>query len=112
AVLARAVQVQPAARVTETPAAATPLVGASPAMLGVWKAIGRAASSRVPVLITGESGVGKELVARAIHDHGATGRPFVAVNLPALPSALVESELFGHERGAFTGAMTRRGGRF
>ena len=92
------------------------LIGASAPMLHVWKAIGRAAASDVPVLITGESGVGKELVARAIHDAGAApGKPpraFVAVNLAALPPTLVESELFGHEKGAFTGASTRREGRF
>jgi len=111
AVLARAVKTQPAARVAE-PAPGGPLVGASPAMLGVWKSIGRSASSRVPVLITGESGVGKELVARAIHEHAHPDRPFVAVNLAALPPSLVESELFGHERGAFTGAVAKREGRF
>lgn len=89
------------------------LIGSSPRMLEVWKAIGRAAASDAPVLITGESGVGKELVARAVHDHGARrGEPFVAVNIAALPSTLVESELFGHEKGSFTGANARREGRF
>ncbi len=89
------------------------LIGSSARMLAVWKAIGRAASSAVSILITGESGTGKELVARAIHEHGARkGAPFVAVNIAALPSTLVESELFGHERGAFTGAAARREGRF
>jgi two-component system, NtrC family, response regulator AtoC len=89
------------------------LIGSSARMLAVWKAIGRAASSAVSVLITGESGTGKELVARAIHEHGARkGAPFVAVNIAALPPTLVESELFGHERGAFTGATQRREGRF
>jgi two-component system response regulator AtoC len=111
AILERAVRVQSAAPVTQ-PATATPLVGASPAMLGVWKAIGRAAASRVPVLVTGESGTGKELVARAIHDHAHRERPFVAVNVAALPPSLVETELFGHEKGAFTGAVARREGRF
>jgi DNA-binding NtrC family response regulator len=89
------------------------LVGSSAAMVGIWKLIGRAAASTAPVLITGETGVGKELVACAIHDYSvrAEGR-FVAVNLAALPPTLLESELFGHEKGAFTGATSRRAGRF
>jgi DNA-binding NtrC family response regulator len=89
------------------------LIGTSAAMLGVWKLIGRAAASTAPVLITGETGTGKELVARAIHAYsGRAGDPFVAINLAALPPTLIESELFGHERGAFTGATARRAGRF
>jgi DNA-binding NtrC family response regulator len=94
-------------------ASAGDLVGTSAAMLAVWKLIGRAAGSDAPVLITGETGTGKELVARAIHTYSARAqRPFVAVNLAALPPTLIESELFGHERGAFTGATARRNGRF
>ncbi len=89
------------------------LIGSSARMLAVWKAIGRAAVSSVSVLVTGESGTGKELVAHAIHEHGPRkGKPFLAVNIAALPPTLVESELFGHEKGAFTGAAGRREGRF
>ena len=110
--IARAVRAPAPARV-DSAEGDVGFVGSSPAMLEVWKAIGRAAVSNAPVLITGESGVGKELVARAIHEHGDRHKePFVAVNIAALPSGLVESELFGHERGAFTGASNRREGRF
>ena len=85
----------------------------SPAMQEVFRAIGRLAQSNVTVLITGESGTGKELVARALHQHGSRARgPFVALNTAAIPKDLLEAELFGHERGAFTGANANRRGRF
>ncbi len=113
AVVARASGSRRLSPASAPPETSSTLVGRSARMLEVWKIIGRAATTDAPVLILGESGVGKELVARAIHEHGARSRePFVAVNVAALPSGLVESELFGHERGAFTGAQTRREGRF
>jgi two-component system nitrogen regulation response regulator GlnG len=93
--------------------AAPEMLGQAPAMQDVFRAIGRLSQSNVTVMITGESGTGKELVARALHKHSprATG-PFVAINTAAIPKDLLESELFGHERGAFTGAQTMRRGRF
>lgn len=86
------------------------LVGSDPKMLEVFKLMGMAATSRSPVLIRGASGTGKELVARSIHEHQMPDRPFQAINCAALPDGLLESELFGHERGAFTGASTSRKG--
>ena len=89
------------------------IVGACPAMQEVYKAIGRVAGQTFPVLITGESGTGKELVARAIYRHGPRATaPFLALNCAAIPEQLLESELFGHEKGAFTGADRRRSGKF
>jgi two-component system, NtrC family, nitrogen regulation response regulator GlnG len=93
--------------------AAPEMLGQAPSMQDVFRAIGRLSQSNVTVMITGESGSGKELVARALHKHSprAIG-PFVAINTAAIPKDLLESELFGHERGAFTGAQTMRRGRF
>ena len=93
---------------------ATPeMLGQAPAMQDVFRAIGRLSQSNVTVLITGESGTGKELVAHALHKHSLRAKgPFVAINTAAIPKDLLESELFGHERGAFTGAQTMRRGRF
>mgnify|MGYP002277464985 CR=1 FL=1 len=89
------------------------IVGSSEAMQGVFKAIGQVATSNVTVMITGESGTGKELVARCIHQHSLrSGKPFMAVNCAAIPDNLIESELFGHEKGSFTGATQQRLGKF
>ena len=89
------------------------MLGQAPAMQDVFRAIGRLSQSQVTVMITGESGAGKELVARALHKHSPVANgPFVAINTAAIPKDLLESELFGHERGAFTGAQTQRRGRF
>ena len=89
------------------------ILGQAPAMQEVFRAIGRLSQSNATVLINGESGTGKELVARALHRHSARAKkPFIAINTAAIPKELLESELFGHERGAFTGANTLRRGRF
>ncbi len=89
------------------------IIGEAPAMQEVFRAIGRLSRSNITVLINGESGTGKELVARALHRHSPRAdKPFVALNMAAIPRDLLESELFGHERGAFTGAQTQRVGRF
>jgi len=89
------------------------IIGEAPAMQEVFRAIGRLSRSNITVLINGESGTGKELVARALHKHSPRAdMPFVALNMAAIPKDLLESELFGHERGAFTGAQTQRVGRF
>jgi two-component system nitrogen regulation response regulator GlnG len=100
--------------IVEQSAAETPeILGQAPAMQDVFRAIGRLSQSNVTVLITGESGSGKELVARALHKHSPRAlQPFIALNTAAIPKDLLESELFGHERGAFTGAQTTRRGRF
>jgi len=89
------------------------IIGEAPAMQEVFRAIGRLARSNITVLINGESGTGKELVAKALHRHSPrAGKPFIALNMAAIPKDLMESELFGHEKGAFTGAQARRVGRF
>jgi len=110
----RAVAESQREEVSDEQATDTPeMLGQAPAMQDVFRAIGRLSQSNVTVMITGESGSGKELVARALHKHSprAAG-PFVAINTAAIPKDLLESELFGHERGAFTGAQTMRRGRF
>ena len=101
-----------AAAVTESLAPAG-IIGQAPAMQDVYRAIGRLSGSSITVLINGESGSGKELVARALHTHSPRkGAPFVALNMAAIPAELIESELFGHEKGSFTGATGQRIGRF
>lgn len=110
----RAVDESRREEVAEESVAQSPeMLGQAPAMQDVFRAIGRLSQSNVTVMITGESGSGKELVARALHKHSprAAG-PFIAINTAAIPKDLLESELFGHERGAFTGAQTMRRGRF
>jgi two-component system, NtrC family, nitrogen regulation response regulator GlnG len=100
--------------IVEQDSSSTPeILGQAPAMQEVFRAIGRLSQSNVTVLITGESGSGKELVARALHKHSPrAAQPFIALNTAAIPKDLLESELFGHERGAFTGAQSTRRGRF
>ncbi|MEC8080933.1 MAG: nitrogen regulation protein NR(I) [Pseudomonadota bacterium] len=95
------------------PLAQKEIIGEAPAMQEVFRAIGRLANSNITVLINGESGTGKELVAQALHRHSPrAANPFIALNMAAIPHDLIESELFGHEKGAFTGANTQRRGRF
>ncbi len=90
-----------------------PLIGRSPAMQEIYRVLARLMGTDLTVMITGESGTGKELVARALHDYGKRrAGPFVAINMAAIPRELIESELFGHEKGSFTGAMARGIGRF
>ncbi len=110
----RAVEESQREEVSEAQASDAPeMLGQAPAMQDVFRAIGRLSQSNVTVMITGESGSGKELVARALHKHSPRANgPFVAINTAAIPKDLLESELFGHERGAFTGAQTMRRGRF
>ena len=104
---------QPAKDIESMTEAVPEIVGKAPAMQEVFRAIGRLANSNATVLINGESGTGKELVALALHRHSPRAeQPFVALNMAAIPRDLLESELFGHERGAFTGAQSRRAGRF
>jgi DNA-binding NtrC family response regulator len=102
-----------AAAAAAQPSAGPTMIGASPPMQELFKQIGAVAGRAMPVLVLGETGSGKELVARAIHAHGARAdRPFVPINAAALPETLIESELFGFEKGAFTGADRKRAGRF
>ena len=97
----------------ESEETAPEIIGEAPAMQEVFRAIGRLARSHITVLINGQSGTGKELVAQALHRHSPRAKqPFIALNMAAIPKDLMESELFGHEKGAFTGANTRRSGRF
>jgi two-component system nitrogen regulation response regulator GlnG len=114
-VVARALVAPPAAlpEEQESEGERLPLIGRSPAMQEIYRTVARLTTTDLTVMITGESGTGKELVSRALHDYGRrrTG-PFVAINMAAIPRELIESELFGHERGAFTGALARGVGRF
>jgi two-component system nitrogen regulation response regulator GlnG len=115
AVVGRALAAPPAEAQSESEEAEErlPLVGRSPAMQEIYRTVARLTTTDLTVMITGESGTGKELVARALHDYGRRrAGPFVAINMAAIPRELIESELFGHERGAFTGALNRGVGRF
>jgi two-component system nitrogen regulation response regulator GlnG len=113
AVVARAAAVPEIAPVTEDAIKPSQIIGESVAMQEVFRTIGRLSRSSISVLLTGETGSGKEVVARALHQHSPRSRgPFVAINTAAIPAELLESELFGHERGSFTGAHARRPGRF
>ena len=110
---ALAVAKKPAPGGIDKPQDDIPLVGRSPAMQDIYRILARLMQTDLTVIITGESGTGKELVARALHDFGKRKRgPFVAINMAAIPKDLIESELFGHEKGAFTGAAQRSSGRF
>ena len=112
-VVERALARSPRAEAVEPREDDTPLVGRSPAMQDVYRVLARVMQTDLTVLVEGESGTGKELVAQALHSYGRRRRgPFVAVNMAAIPRDLIESELFGHEKGAFTGAVTRSNGRF
>ncbi|MGP1394287.1 MAG: nitrogen regulation protein NR(I) [Inquilinaceae bacterium] len=100
-------------KATDAPEDQLPLIGRSPAMQDIYRVMARLMGTDLTVMIAGESGTGKELVARALHDYGKRRNgPFVAINMAAIPRELIESELFGHEKGAFTGATTRSTGRF
>jgi len=113
AVVARASAVSNPVPVLENTLEPRQLIGDSPAMQEVFRTIGRLSRSGISVLLTGETGVGKEVVARALHQHSPRSQgPFVAINTAAIPTELLESELFGHEKGSFTGAHARRSGRF
>ncbi|HEY5776414.1 MAG TPA: nitrogen regulation protein NR(I), partial [Xanthomonadales bacterium] len=113
AVVARASAVPTVVPVAKEAAASNQMIGDSMAMQEVFRTIGRLSRSTISVLLTGETGSGKEVVARALHQHSPRSKgPFVAINTAAIPTELLESELFGHEKGSFTGAHTRRSGRF
>ena len=100
-------------KTADAPEKTQEIIGEAPAMQEVFRAIGRLSQSNISVLINGESGTGKELVAHALHQHSPrSDQPFVPLNVAAIPKELIESELFGHEKGAFTGATTQRTGRF
>ena len=114
AVVGRALSLKPSEQAPHDDGAERlPIVGRSAAMQDIYRTVARLMNTDLTVMITGESGTGKELVARALHDFGRRrGAPFVAVNMAAIPRELIESELFGHERGSFTGALQRASGRF